>query len=80
MIPHTLVLEPGLRIYKVYNGYGFFAPADGRSYALDLRAVLQRCRLDWDIGSPEQRDAWAKGPGRLLRTEKRRHRRWPRQH
>ncbi len=23
MIPHTLVLEPGLRVYKIYNGYWF---------------------------------------------------------
>ena len=29
--------------------------------SLDLRAVLQRCRPDWDISSPEQRAAWAKG-------------------
>src|SRR5262249_6121991 len=26
MIPHTLVLEPGLRVYKIYNGYWFFGP------------------------------------------------------
>src|SRR5499425_641766 len=24
MIPHTIVLEPGLVIYKIYNGYWFF--------------------------------------------------------
>src|SRR5437762_1748128 len=24
MIPHTVVLEPGLRIHKIYNGYWFF--------------------------------------------------------
>ncbi len=24
MIPHMLVLEPGLRVYKIYNGYWFF--------------------------------------------------------
>jgi hypothetical protein len=23
MIPHTLVLEPGLRVHKIYNGYWF---------------------------------------------------------
>ncbi len=28
---------------------------------LDLRAVLQRCRPDWDIGSAEQRIAWERG-------------------
>jgi len=32
MIPHTIVLEPGLVIYKIYSGYWFFGPAhDGRS-------------------------------------------------
>jgi hypothetical protein len=28
---------------------------------LDLRAVLQRCRPDWDIGGTERRAAWEKG-------------------
>jgi len=28
---------------------------------LDLRAVLQRCRPDWDITSVEHRAAWANG-------------------
>jgi len=28
---------------------------------LDLRAVLRRCRPDWDISSAEQRTARAKG-------------------
>lgn len=61
MIPHTLVLEPGLRIYKVYNGYWFFGRPTVEELRLDLRAVLQRCRPDWDISSAEQRAAWQKG-------------------
>ena len=61
MIPHTLVLEPGLRVYKVYNGYWFFARPTVEELRLDLRAVLQRCRPDWNIDSAEQRAAWAKG-------------------
>jgi hypothetical protein len=28
---------------------------------LDLRAVLRRCRPDWDISSAEQRKAWDAG-------------------
>src|SRR6202044_3351452 len=24
MIPHTIVLEPGLIVYRIYNGYWFF--------------------------------------------------------
>ena len=61
MIPHTLVLEPSLRLYKIYNGYWFFGRPTVEELRLDLRAVLQRCRPDWDISSAEQRAAWAKG-------------------
>jgi hypothetical protein len=61
MIPHTLVLEPGLRIYKIYNGYWFFGRPTVEELRLDLREVLRRCRPDWDISSPEQRTAWASG-------------------
>src|SRR5262250_1427107 len=61
MIPHTLVLEPGLRVYKIYSGYWFFGRPTVEELRLDLRAVLQRCRPDWDISRPELRAAWAKG-------------------
>jgi len=61
MIPHTLVLEPGLRVYKIYPGYWFFGRPTVEELRLGLRAVLQRCRPDWDIGSAELRAAWAKG-------------------
>ena len=61
MIPHTLVLEPGLRIYKIYNGYWFFGRPTVEELRLDLRAVLQRCRPDWYIETPEQKAAWANG-------------------
>ena len=39
MIPHTLVLEPGLVVYKVYNGYWFF----GRPTVEELRPTCARC-------------------------------------
>jgi peroxiredoxin len=61
MIPHTLVLEPGLRVYRIYNGYWFFGRPTVEELRLDLRAVLQRCRPDWDISGPEYRAAWEKG-------------------
>jgi peroxiredoxin len=61
MIPHTLVLEPGLRVYKIYDGYWFFGRPTVEELRLDLRAVLRRCRPDWDITSAEQRAAWASG-------------------
>jgi peroxiredoxin len=61
MIPHTLVLQPGLRIFKIYNGYWFFGRPTVEELRVDLRAVLRRCRPDWDINSAEQRAAWEKG-------------------
>jgi peroxiredoxin len=61
MIPHTLVIEPELRVYKIYNGYWFFGRPTVEELRLDLRTVLKHCRPDWDISSAEQRTAWAKG-------------------
>jgi peroxiredoxin len=61
MIPHTLVLEPGLRVYKIYNGYWFFGRPTVEELRHDLRGILQRCRPDWDISSAERRVAWASG-------------------
>ncbi len=61
MIPHTVVLEPGLRVYKVYDGYWFFGRPTVEELRLDLRAVLQRCRPDWDITGPAWRAAWERG-------------------
>jgi len=61
MIPHTVVLEPGLHIYKIYNGYWFFGRPTVEELRVDLRATLQRCRPDWSIESAEQRAAWARG-------------------
>ncbi len=61
MIPHTLVLAPRLVIHKLYNGYWFFGRPTIEELRLDLRAVLQKCRPDWDITGPGPRAAWARG-------------------
>ncbi len=61
MIPHTVVLEPGLRVHKVYNGYWFFGRPTVEELRLDLREVLRRCRPDWDIETSAQRAAWEGG-------------------
>ena len=42
MIPHTIVLEPGLVVYKIYTGYWFFARPTPEELRQDLRAVLRR--------------------------------------
>jgi peroxiredoxin len=61
MIPHTIVLEPGLIVHKVYNGYWFFGRPTVEELRQDLRTVLQKCRPDWDITTPEMRGAWERG-------------------
>ena len=61
MIPHTVVLEPGLVVYKVYNGYWFFGRPTLEELRHDLRAVLQKCRPDWDITRPDFKAAWERG-------------------
>jgi len=66
MIPHTLVLEPGLVIHKIYNGYWFFGRPSNDDLRHDLRAVMQKCRPDWDITSPALRDAWQRGDKSLF--------------
>jgi peroxiredoxin len=61
MIPYTLVLEPKLTIYKIYMGYWFFGRPTEEDLRQDLRAVLKRCRPDWDIETPEMKAAWQTG-------------------
>ncbi len=66
MIPHTIVLEPGLVIYKIYNGYWFFGRPTIEDLRQDLRAVLRQCRPDWDITQPELKAAWQQGDKKLF--------------
>src|SRR5262245_34249618 len=53
MIPHVIVLEPSLVVYRIYNGYWFFGRPTLEELRQDLRTVLQKCRRDWDITTPE---------------------------
>src|ERR1700722_6273707 len=61
MIPHTLVLEPGLRVFKIYNGYWFLGRPTNEDLRQDLRAVTMKCRPDWDITDTAHKEAWARG-------------------
>jgi peroxiredoxin len=66
MIPHTIVLEPGLVIYKIYNGYWFLGRPTLEELRQDLRAVTRKCRPDWDITTAELRAAWEQGRKELF--------------
>ncbi len=61
MIPHTLVLKPGLIVHKVYNGYWFWGRPSIADLWLDLRAVSSEIRPDWDLSKPGLREAWDAG-------------------
>ena len=58
MIPHTLVLEPGLVIYKIYNGYWFWGRPSTQELWQDLREVTRKCRPDWDLSAPGLLENW----------------------
>jgi peroxiredoxin len=66
MIPHVIVLEPGLVIHKVYNDYWFFGRPTLEDLRQDLRVVTRKCRPDWDITTPELKAAWAEGRKELF--------------
>ena len=60
MIPHTLVLKPGLVVHSIYNGYWFWGRPSIADLWRDLRAVTQRD----PPGLGPQRPRAARGLGR----------------
>jgi peroxiredoxin len=61
MIPHTFVLEPHLRIFSIYNGYWYWGRPSMHELRLDLRALFQKIRPDFDLSKPGLREAWDRG-------------------
>ena len=61
MIPHTLVLKPGLVVHSIYNGYWFWGARRSTSCWRDLRAATSEIRPDWDLSTPGLRE---RGRGR----------------
>jgi peroxiredoxin len=66
MIPHTIVLEPGLVIHKVYEGYWFWGRPSVEELRQDLRVVTRKCRPDWDITTTEMKAEWQQGRKELF--------------
>jgi hypothetical protein len=58
MIPHTLVLKPGLVVHRIYNGYWFWGRPAITDLWHDLRSVTSEVRPDWDLSAPGLREAW----------------------
>ena len=63
MIPHTLVLKPGLVVHSIYNGYWFWGRPSVVDLWHDLRAVSQRDPSR--LGSQHAWPAGVLGAGRL---------------
>ena len=61
MIPHTLVLKPGLVVYSIYNGYWFWGRPSPEELRRDLREITMEIRPDWDLAAPGLREAWEAG-------------------
>jgi peroxiredoxin len=61
MVPHTIVCEPGLIVFKIYNGFWFFGRPTVEELRHDLRAVLMKHHWDWDPSEPDVRAAWRRG-------------------
>jgi len=49
----VVVLEPGLVVYKIYDGCWFFGRPSMDELRQDFCVVTRKCRLDWDITTPE---------------------------
>ena len=58
MIPHTLVLKPGLVVHSIYNGYWFWGRPSVDELRRDLREVTRETRPDWDPSAPGLRESW----------------------
>ena len=61
MIPHTLVLKPGLVVHRIYNGYWFWGRPSFIDLWHDLRSVGAEIRPDWDLDAAGLREAWDAG-------------------
>ena len=61
MVPHTVVLGPGLTVHRIYNGYWFWGRPSFYELWQDLRALGSQVRPDWDLAAPGLREAWDAG-------------------
>jgi len=61
MIPYTFVLEPGLVIHNIYNGYWFWGRPSNEELRRDLREVTRKVRPDWHLGAAGLREDWESG-------------------
>jgi peroxiredoxin len=61
MIPHTLVVKPGLVIHSIYNGYWYWGRPSVEELRRDLWQATHEIRPDWDLSAPGLRETWDAG-------------------
>jgi peroxiredoxin len=58
VVPHTVILSPGLVIEKVYVGYWFWGRPSPEQLWIDLGELHARIKPDFDPTLPDQRADW----------------------
>lgn len=61
MIPHTIMLEPGLIVHSICMGYWYWGRPTPEEIRQDFRAITRKIRPDWDLAAPGLRDKWEAG-------------------
>ena len=61
MVPHTIVLGPGLVVHRIYNGYWFWGRPSFYELWQDLRTLGSQVRPDWDLAASGLQEAWDAG-------------------
>jgi len=71
VVPHTLILSPGLKIEKVYVGYWFWGRPSIYQLWDDLTEVFRRIKPDFDPTTAEERAAFAASQNRAKKSARR---------
>jgi peroxiredoxin len=58
VVPHTLILSPGLKVEKVYVGYWYWGRPSPEQLWIDLGELFSRIKADFDPTTPEARRSW----------------------
>jgi hypothetical protein len=58
VVPHTLVLSPGLKVEQVYVGYWFWGRPSPEQLWADLAELFAETKADFDPTTAEARAAW----------------------
>ena len=54
-LPYTFSLYPDLTIHRIYNGWWFVGRPTLEELRQDLRAIMQKCRPDYEYAPPANR-------------------------